>query len=149
MTKRWKRILTVSAITLVGIQFIPVSRTNPPVQTPIPAPDNVRTILRRACMDCHSNETVWPWYSHVAPVSWLVARDVHEAREHLNLSEWNRYNQKDRLDAADHIWREVSRGSMPMGIYVVAHSEANLSDEDKKLIEAWTKSLAGQDMTAQ
>ncbi len=76
---RWKVIrwlLLGILLTLVAIQFVPVGQLNPPVEAEVPAPATVRVILRRACYDCHSNETVWPWYSQVAPVSWLVARDV-------------------------------------------------------------------------
>ena len=80
-----KRILRIGGLALivclVAAQFVPVDRTNPPVGQEIVAPAEVMTVLERACYDCHSNETVWPAYSRVAPVSWLVARDVQEGRE--------------------------------------------------------------------
>ncbi len=81
-----KWTIAVLIIALVAIQLVPVDRTNPPVETEVPATVEVRSILRRACYDCHSNETVWPWYTRIAPISLLVARDVHEGREALNLS---------------------------------------------------------------
>ncbi len=84
-----KWAIAVLIIALVAIQLVPVDRTNPPVETEVPATVEVRSILRRACYDCHSNETVWPWYSRIAPISWLVARDVREGREKVNLSTWN------------------------------------------------------------
>ena len=90
------RIILVMVVVLVGIQFIPVNRSNPPVEEEIPVLPEVKAILKRACYDCHSNETVWPGYSRVAPVSWLLAWDVGEGREELNFSTWNRYNQKKR-----------------------------------------------------
>lgn len=141
MSRTWRRFLTVSAVVLVGIQFVPVARSNPPVEETVPAPAEVHAILRRACMDCHSHETVWPWYARIAPVSWLLARDVREAREHVNFSQWNRLTPNERREHAEDIWEEVARGSMPLGIYVLMHSEAHLTDDDKKQIEVWTKTL--------
>jgi hypothetical protein len=116
-------------LILVLIQFLPVGapRTNPPVVAE-PSWDSVRTreLFYRACADCHSNETRWPWYSKVAPVSWLVSHDVAEAREHLNVSEWNR-PQRHAKDAAE----EVREGEMPLKIYLPAHPEAWLDDATK------------------
>ena len=86
----------VLILAVIGIQFVPVNRMNPPVTGEIGAPEKVMAILHRSCYDCHSNKTVWPWYSYVAPISWLVADDVHEGRRHMNFSEWNTYNTKRR-----------------------------------------------------
>ena len=90
MSKRG-RILLVIALVLFAIQLVPVPRENPPVTAEIQAPDQVRSLLESSCYDCHSNQTVWPWYSHVAPVSWLVYRDVRKARDELNFSLWGEY----------------------------------------------------------
>lgn len=137
-----KRALKFGAVALLGLlvlaQFVPVDRSNPPVVEEIDAPVEVRAVLERACYDCHSNETVWPAYSYVAPVSWLVARDVHEGREHLNYSEWNRYSAEERLELAEETWEEIVEGEMPMGPYVVLHPEAKLSAEDRSLLRSWT-----------
>jgi hypothetical protein len=92
-------------------------------------------------MDCHSNETVWPWYAYVAPISWLVTHDVNSGREHMNVSTWNRLTPNERAEIGEGIWEEVARGTMPLGIYTPLHPEAVLSDADKELIEAWTKTL--------
>jgi hypothetical protein len=97
---RWKVlrwVLLAIVLLLVVIQFVPVDRSNPPVTSEVPASPEARAVLRRACYDCHSNETVWPWYSKVAPVSWLVARDVHKGREELNFSTWDRYATKEQV----------------------------------------------------
>src|SRR5688572_19601769 len=91
-------------LLLVAIQFVPVDRVNPPVEAEVPALANVRAILRRACYDCHSNETVWPWYSQVAPVSWLVVRDVREGREELNFSTWNRITTQKQVKKLKKSW---------------------------------------------
>lgn len=114
-------------VVFLGIQFIPVSRTNPAVTREIrwDSPET-RQLAKRACYDCHSNETVWPWYASVAPVSWLVARDVNGARRHLNFSEWDRPNED-----AEEIVEQVEDGEMPLKIYLPLHPEARLSDEQR------------------
>jgi hypothetical protein len=134
-----RRLSVTAAVLLVAVQFVPVSRTNPPVETDIAAPADVNAILRRACYDCHSNETVWPWYSRVAPVSWLVAHDTNEGREHLNFSTWNRLSIPERHEALDELWEEVESGGMPLPIYLPLHPEARLSDADKAAIQAWVR----------
>src|SRR5450759_484008 len=86
--KLWRTLAGAVVVALGAIQLIPVDRTNPPVQKEMPAPPDVQAILRRSCYDCHSNETVWLWYSKVAPISWLVSRDVRQGRRELNFSDW-------------------------------------------------------------
>jgi hypothetical protein len=133
----------VLAVTLVGIQFVPVERTNPPVTDPISAPPRVEEILRRACFDCHSNETSWPWYSHVAPASWKVADDVEEARSHMNFSTWGNLQPKQRRGLISEIWEEVSEGAMPLALYRTAHPRARLDDEDLAILESWARTSGG------
>ena len=130
-------------LALLVIQIVPVSRTNPAVESEVPASAEVRALLRRACYDCHSNETVWPWYSHVAPVSWLVASDVSEAREKLNFSTWNRRTPAQQTKAIQRCWREVERGDMPLWFYLPMHPKARLSEEDRSILRQWADS-AGQ-----
>lgn len=132
---RW--ILVGIPVVLLGIQFVPVNRTNPPVEADVPAPENVRTILRRACYDCHSNETTWPWYSRVAPFSWLVARDVIEGREELNYSTWNRVSTQGRVKKLKESWDEVAEGEMPPWAYLIIHRDATLSAEDRTALRLW------------
>jgi hypothetical protein len=135
---KWAGIAVV--VGLVVIQLVPVERTNPPVEGEVPAPPEVREVLRRACYDCHSNETVWPWYSRVAPVSWLVARDVRKGREELNFSTWNRLNTKDQVEKMKESWEEVDEGEMPPWFYLPAHRDARLSDRDRALLREWSRS---------
>jgi mono/diheme cytochrome c family protein len=115
---------------LAAIQLLPYgrARTNPPVAAE-PAWDRPRTreLFFRACADCHSNETRWPWYSQVAPASWLVQRDVDEAREHFNVSEWGRPRNEGE-EAAE----ELEEGAMPLPRYLRAHPAARLSDAEKQ-----------------
>ena len=121
-----------------AIQLVPVNRPSPPVEAEVAAPANVRAVLRRACYDCHSNETNWPWYSRVAPVSWLVARDVREGRREVNFSDWGRYDAKRKLKKLKECREQVAKGEMPLWFYVVVHREASLSAEDRALLQGWT-----------
>ena len=133
-------IVVVIIVVLIGIQFVPVDKTNPPVSGEIKAPENVMQILRTSCYDCHSNESVWPWYSNVAPVSWLVVNDVNEGREHLNFSQWQSYSGEDKAEDIEEIWEDVEEGEMPSWYYLPLHPEARLSDKDKETIKNWVES---------
>jgi hypothetical protein len=98
-----------------------------------------RQLAKRACYDCHSNETAWPWYSRIAPVSWLTGRDVRQGRSRLNFSEWN-----DPLDQADDGSEEVQAGNMPPWFYLPMHPEARLTPEERAaLARGLRKSLNG------
>jgi hypothetical protein len=140
--KNWKSILVGFLVLLVAAQFVPVDRSAPPSETEVPAPPEVRAVLKRACYDCHSNETVWPWYSKIAPVSWLIARDVHVAREEMNYTAWNRLSPKKQAKRFKQSWTLVEEGEMPMSIYIPLHPEAKLTDADKALIKEWALSMA-------
>lgn len=124
-------------LVLAGIQLLPVERTNPPVESEVAAPPAARAVLRRACYDCHSHETRWPWYTHVAPVSWLVANDVQEGRRELNFSQWQRRDERRQAKAIHEVWEKVSRGTMPPWYYTPLHPEARLSVEDREALRAW------------
>jgi hypothetical protein len=132
--QRIGRLLRIGAIGFgllgIAIQFIPFGRahTNPPVRAE-PAWDSAQTraLFFRACADCHSNQTVWPWYSHIAPVSWQVTRDIQEGRAAFNVSVWGREDQEGD-DAAD-IFQE---GEMPPLPYLLAHSAARLSAAERQ-----------------
>ena len=133
-----KKVLIVLAIIIIAIQFIPLNRTNPPVKADFDGPAEIKSILKRACYNCHSNETVWPWYSYVAPVSFLVASDVNEAREHLNFSNWGNLSRKKQVRYRGGIWEMISNEEMPPWQYKIMHSEASLSQEDKNLMRGWS-----------
>jgi hypothetical protein len=133
-----RRVILIAIAALAAAQLVPVSRQNPPVQQEVPAPPQVREVLRRSCYDCHSNETRWPWYSRVAPVSWLVAYDVRHARGHANFSTWDKYDEKKRADILDDIWQEVRDHEMPLFYYLPLHPQARLSDVDRELLHQWT-----------
>ncbi len=111
-------------------------------------PPEVAAILDRSCSDCHSNRTVWPWYSAVAPVSWLVAYDVNHGRSELNFSEWGLINQKKNADTLEKICKEVQDKEMPGAFYPLLHPIAKLTDSDIQTVCGWTKSVQ-QDFTAE
>lgn len=120
-------------IVIALIQAVPYGRsyTNPPVvREPSWDSPATRALAKRACFDCHSNETVWPWYAWVAPVSWLVRYDVDEGRSELNFSDWQ--NGAREGERADKISKELSKGKMPPIQYLPTHPEARLSDAEKR-----------------
>lgn len=135
--------IIIVAIFLI-IQIIPVTRDNPPVTADFEGPSEVKDIFKKSCYDCHSNETVWPWYSHVAPVSWLVAGDVSEGRENLNFSEWGTYSAKKQIKLAENIGEEIKEGEMPMMIYLILHSSAKLDERQKAVIYNWVTAQGGE-----
>ena len=133
-----KRVLWLGFALLVAAQVVRVDRTNPPLEQDVAAPPEVDVVLRRACYDCHSNETVWPWYSDVAPLSWFLARDVREGRRELNFSTWNAYDAKKKAKKLKETAEEVAEGEMPPWFYVAAHRHAALSPADAERLRAWT-----------
>ncbi len=143
MNKALKVLLGVVGL-FVLIQLVPMGRdhTNPPVTQDAPWPNpEARALAVRACYDCHSNETKWPWYSNVAPVSWLVAHDVDEGREELNFSEFDK-NQRHLKDAPE----EVREKEMPPAIYFPMHPEAKLTDAERaQLLSAFEAMGAGKE----
>jgi len=124
-------------IALIVIQFIPVDRTNPASISEINAPDDLKTIFRNSCYNCHSNETVWPWYSYIAPASWLLVSDVNEGREHLNFSNWNTLDRSKQTKLREEIWEEIREEKMPLWQYRILHPGSKLSQEQKNLIRNW------------
>lgn len=134
------------ALVLIIIQFVPnelpaVEMNNPSDLLATDQVDGeVANLLKAACYDCHSNSTNYPWYSHVAPVSWLVAKDTREGREEVNFSNWSDYDMMDQLKILDDVYSEVEEEHMPLPIYITMHSEADLTPEQRQKIMAWAES---------
>jgi len=146
MKKTVSRAIIVLAVLFLLIQVIQPDRSNPPVtgddvRQHLPVTPRVSEILRTACFDCHSNETRWPWYSYVAPVSWLVSRDVSGGRRHVNFSMWATYDRRQQIARLGGMADEVEEGGMPLPIYVTMHAEANLSSPDRDSLVAWARAL--------
>ncbi|MBL7987172.1 MAG: heme-binding domain-containing protein [Chlorobi bacterium] len=138
---KWIGIALLAAFVI--IQFIRPDLDNPasiagqsiwsdPTMTP-----KVEQILRRSCNDCHSNETVWPWYSNIAPVSWLLASDVEDGRKHLNFSTWLTRPAEKRDHKLEELAEEVQKGGMPLPIYLIMHGDAALSNQDVATLKEW------------
>jgi hypothetical protein len=144
--KQRTKLILISILSLfVIIQLFPVERENPSteVDMEIGAPPEVKMILKNSCYDCHSNQTHWPFYSYIAPISWLVAHDVEDGRKDLNFSEWNKYPAEKIEKLKSEIQEEVLGDEMPLGIYTLIHPSAKLSEDQKNILKKWTISQSG------
>jgi hypothetical protein len=132
-------LVVIIGLTLVAAQFVRFPRTNPPVSGDLVAPADVTEIIRRACYDCHSNETRWPWYSQIAPVSWLASRHVTEARARLNFSVWTDYVYDPGTEAhkLDEIERLIKSREMPPWYYRIMHPQTRLTDAQRAVVLSW------------
>ena len=143
IVKIFKWAVIVVATIFAGLQFIRPARTNPPVDqtrtlqahTQITPP--VAAVLDRACNDCHSHQTRWPWYSNVAPISWFVIDHVDVGRREMNFSNWAQYSADDQRALLKKICAEVKSGAMPLSSYMRLHHEAKLSTEDVRVLCDW------------
>jgi hypothetical protein len=147
MKKLWALAVAVLAAAMVVIQCFNPSRANPAVKRDFIAvagpPAPVAAALRAACYDCHSSETVWPWYARLAPVSWLIASDVRAGRTHLNLSDWpaEPAGQAKQLDRMNEV---VDYREMPPRKYTLLHAAARFTDAQRQAILDWTEAAAGR-----
>ncbi|WP_288442746.1 heme-binding domain-containing protein [uncultured Chryseobacterium sp.] len=135
-----KKIIFWTLVAFALIQFFPIDRTNQPVDKKVnfvdarKSPEKIRTLLKNACYDCHSNETVYPKYAFIAPVSWSVKSHVNEGREHLNFSVWGTYNKDLKENMLTKSVQTIQNKTMPMPGYIVYHKEANLSEAERALL---------------
>ena len=142
-TLRWIGIS--AAIGFILIQFVTPERTNPAFDQSLAIAARaeftppISTMIKASCFDCHSNETRWPWYSYIAPVSWLVADDVASGRKHLNYSDWGKYPKSKRVLKLGQIYEQISKGEMPIKKYLLMHPDAQLSAADRDSILSWTE----------
>lgn len=141
-----KRIIIIVVAVLIAafllIQLLPFGHqhTNPAVvQEPQWDSPQTRELTQHACFDCHSNETIWPWYSNIAPVSWLIQNDVDEGRQRLNFSDWSKAREKDEITEV------IQRGSMPPSYFMTLHPEARLTQAEKDaLVTGLENTIRGQ-----
>ena len=145
--KTFLNILYWFLIAFALIQFIPVNRTNKPVDAKVDfvkvynTPKNVEKLLRNACYDCHSNETVYPKYAYVAPISWSIKHHVNKGKNYLNFSVWGNYNRDLKKNMLDMTVNSLKVYSMPMPGYIAQHPEANLSKAERILLENYFEDI--------
>lgn len=123
----------------MALQLVPVERSNPPIRSDVDAPAEVEAILRRACYDCHSHETRWPWYSYVAPVSWFVVDHVKHGRGDLNFSDWPAFDFEAQDLALSDVREQITKGEMPLPSYLILHRDARLSEDDRAVLLEWAE----------
>ncbi|MFZ0285453.1 MAG: heme-binding domain-containing protein [Terriglobales bacterium] len=140
-----KRVGLAVVVLAACAQLVPVARDNPPAPAPnlvyATAPANVQRIFDESCKNCHSDQTVWPWYSYVAPVSWVVAHDVHRGRSHLNFSTWDTYPPRKREERLEAICDELEDGNMPDGKYLLIHRGARLTPQERQAVCDWVETV--------
>ena len=141
----WAIRIAVALIVLFALaQVVRPERSNPPVdpaktlQATTPVPPQVSAVFARSCQNCHSSLTEWPWYSQIAPVSWLIADDVNDGRRELSLSAWGEYNDRRKARKLQEICEQVEQHKMPIAGYVFMHPQARLNDADRRAICDWT-----------
>jgi hypothetical protein len=147
-----KRVVVALLIFFVVGQVVRLPRTNPPVDpareigASIPLTPAVAAVFERSCNDCHSNRTVWLWYSGVAPASWLVVYDVHEGRSRMNFSEWDSHTPEQQKKLLDRMCSDVTKGEMPEWQYLLMHQQAKLSPPEVQAVCNWAET-AGKTYT--
>jgi hypothetical protein len=134
------KMLAFSGLALVVLQAFPVDRTAPPDGGPLVIHDAAAAdIVDRACADCHTNDTEWPWYSRVAPMSWWIANHVREGRSELNLSTWMEMDLRRQFGKLGEVIDYVESGEMPLPSYTWAHPESRLTADERESLVRWAK----------
>lgn len=151
MKSRIKKIsIPIILIIFIAIQFFDVNpnktaeTSENSIEKKYSVPQNVRQILKTSCYDCHSNNTVYPWYSKIQPVKWWLANHINDGKRHLNFDEFSTYPKDKKLHKLDEVAETVNADEMPLSSYTVIHTQAKLSAEQKSLIQSWVKSMKGQ-----
>ncbi len=148
MKKKWYWILVI--VILIVIQFFRIDKTNPPVDASkdflsiTNPPADIAKMIKTSCYDCHSNESVYPWYSNVAPASWYLKNHINEARKRVNFSEWANYPAEKALRKLEACSEDIEENEMPLGAYTLIHSEAKLNPEQSKKLAEWFKNASAK-----
>ena len=144
---RVKKVILALAVFFIVKQFVQPQRTNPSIipsrtlAAHVKVPEEVQSILMRACGNCHSNQTVWPWYSHIAPLSWIITDDVDEGRRHMNFQDWEARISKQPAAPPLDICKEVQEKGMPPFTYRMMHGDARLTPQEIDTLCSWFQSL--------
>jgi len=145
--QKFKKIVFWCLVGFAIIQFIPVDKVNKPVDQSKNfvkvenTPPKVAALLKNACYDCHSDETVYPKYAYIAPFSWSVKSHINDGREHLNFSVWRTYNKDLKQNMLKNSMQTIESKVMPMPAYIVYHQEANLSKDKRMLLNNYFKEI--------
>src|SRR5450755_398560 len=148
MKKKLKWIVVALVMVFSLLQFTNPARTNPPlpaggdISATNPPPPQIIALLHAACYDCHSGETKWPWYSRIAPASWLVASDVNDGRERLNFSDWPHALPERAAKRLERISEELGYKDMPPAKYTLIHADARLTGDQRKALIQWADATA-------
>jgi Haem-binding domain len=132
-------VLAVSSVAVHPSGRVKRSESQPVMPDSLQIPSQVASMLKRSCMDCHSNQTVWRWYSYVAPMSWLVERDVRRGRDEMNFSTWDQYDFGRKEELLADIASAVKNQEMPLPQYTLVHQDAKLSDADRDVLYGWAR----------
>jgi len=142
-----KKLAVITLSIIVVMQFFTIDKTQADTDPTkdfiaMTQPDeHVITMLKTACYNCHSNETTYPWYANIAPVSWWIKGHEEEAKEHLNFSVWGDYSLKQQDHKLEELYEEVEEGEMPLPSYTWVHADARLTGEQKEQLITWVKNL--------
>ena len=146
MKRIFKFALIAMVLLFAGLQFVRPDRTNPPVnpadsiEAATILPDDINSMLERSCKDCHSNETIHPWYSNISPFSWFLADHISEGRRQLNLSIWGTYGDREKVHRLEEICEVLEAGEMPLSSYLWIHRDAVLTEADSNMLCSWAQS---------
>ena len=142
-----RKLLILVLILFVAIQFVPISIND---ATKVPAsdfilstnpPEEIATLFKTSCYDCHSNTSNYPWYDKVAPVSWWIAAHIYEGKGGLNLSKWGRFSEKQKKHVLEEIVEEIEKEKMPLESYLLIHGEAKVTNEQLKQLKEWIETI--------
>lgn len=138
-----KLIISIPIVIIALIQFIRIDTFNPEINANndflnvTAAPIEISTILKNTCYDCHSNQTKYPWYSNLAPVSWMLKNHINEGREHVNFSKWGDYSIGKQISLKEECVEEIQDNQMPLKSYTLIHTKAKLTSESKQMLVDW------------
>ncbi|MCH8331823.1 MAG: heme-binding domain-containing protein [Bacteroidetes bacterium] len=144
--KIFRTVLWVLLAAFIGIQFIRIDKTHPPTEAGMDflertnPPEEIATLIKNACYDCHSHQTVYPWSSNVAPASWWLADHIRHARGEMNLSKWGRVPNRKKSVKLFEMADEVMEENMPLPSYTIMHAKARLTPEQRKMLAEWFES---------
>lgn len=145
-----KRTVIVAVIGLVAVQFVPLKKnqdatiSDKDITRNYTVPDDVHNILQKACYDCHSNSTIYPWYSKIQPVGWWLNDHVKDGKKHLNFSDFGSYTAKKKAKKLTEVAGTIVEKEMPLGSYTLIHKNAVLTDAEKDKVTGWARTLAQQ-----